>query len=137
MLCTRCFGASLWALWGGAIAPASHARQVLRLSTTTSTDNSGWLAYLLPAFEAKSGMKVHVIAVGTGKALVTPYSTHYFADSMKERLLVRLRGSLAEFGLARTGGAGAYEAHIAGLGETMRHLTLRGWGAAGGEQQKN
>lgn len=41
----------------------------LRLSTTTSTDNSGLLKYLLPAFEAKYGMKVHVISVGTGKAL--------------------------------------------------------------------
>lgn len=43
--------------------------KVLRLSTTTSTDNSGLLGYLLPFFEAKSGMQVKVIAVGTGKAL--------------------------------------------------------------------
>ena len=48
---------------------AASARQVLRMSTTTSTDNSGLLAYLLPQFEAKTGMKVQVIAVGTGKAL--------------------------------------------------------------------
>ena len=51
------------------IAPASHAQQILRLSTTTSTDNSGLLAWLLPPFEAKANLKVHVIAVGTGKAL--------------------------------------------------------------------
>jgi tungstate transport system substrate-binding protein len=43
--------------------------KVLRLSTTTSTDNSGLLPYLLPAFEAKTGIQVKVIAVGTGKAL--------------------------------------------------------------------
>lgn len=42
---------------------------VLRLSTTTSTENSGLLAAVLPAFEAKHGIKVHVIAVGSGKAL--------------------------------------------------------------------
>lgn len=48
--------------------PAS-AQQVIRLSTTTSTDNSGLLAYLLPAFEAKTNSKVQVIAVGSGKAL--------------------------------------------------------------------
>lgn len=42
---------------------------VIRLATTTSTDNSGLLAYLLPAFENKTGYRVHVIAVGTGKAL--------------------------------------------------------------------
>jgi tungstate transport system substrate-binding protein len=51
------------------IAPCMAAPQVLRLSTTTSTDNSGLLAHLLPAFEAKAGLKVHVIAVGSGKAL--------------------------------------------------------------------
>ena len=45
------------------------AQQVIRLSTTTSTENSGLLTYLLPAFEAKTGAKVHVISVGTGKAL--------------------------------------------------------------------
>lgn len=48
---------------------AAQAQQVIRLSTTTSTENSGLLAFLLPAFEAKSGSKVHVISVGTGKAL--------------------------------------------------------------------
>jgi len=47
----------------------AFAQQVLKMSTTTSTDNSGLLGYLLPAFEARSGMKVQVIAVGTGKAL--------------------------------------------------------------------
>ncbi len=41
----------------------------LRLATTTSTDNSGLLAYLLPDFEESVGCKVDVIAVGTGKAL--------------------------------------------------------------------
>ena len=45
------------------------AQNVLRLSTTTSTENSGLLAQLLPAFEAKTGIKVNVISVGTGKAL--------------------------------------------------------------------
>ena len=45
------------------------AQEVIKLSTTTSTENSGLLKYLLPAFEAKSNMRVHVISVGTGKAL--------------------------------------------------------------------
>lgn len=47
--------------------PASPG--VLRMSTTTSTENSGLLKYLLPAFEARSGLKMEVISVGTGKAL--------------------------------------------------------------------
>jgi tungstate transport system substrate-binding protein len=50
-------------------APAALAQQTLKLSTTTSTENSGLLKYLLPPFETKTGIKVHVISVGTGKAL--------------------------------------------------------------------
>lgn len=47
----------------------AFAQSVLRLSTTTSTENSGLLRHLLPVFEAQSGIKVHVISVGSGKAL--------------------------------------------------------------------
>ncbi len=47
---------------------AAHA-DTLRLATTTSTENSGLLAAILPDFEQKTGIEVHVIAVGTGKAL--------------------------------------------------------------------
>ncbi|MFZ3288574.1 MAG: substrate-binding domain-containing protein [Telluria sp.] len=50
-------------------APFATAQQVIRLSTTTSTENSGLLAWLLPAFEAKTDTRIHVISVGTGKAL--------------------------------------------------------------------
>lgn len=49
--------------------PAGGADKVLRLATTTSTENSGLLKFLLPRFERESGYKVHVISVGTGKAL--------------------------------------------------------------------
>lgn len=45
------------------------AAERLKLSTTTSTENAGLLGYLLPAFEKDTGIKVDVIAVGTGKAL--------------------------------------------------------------------
>jgi tungstate transport system substrate-binding protein len=41
----------------------------LLLATTTSTENSGLLSVLLPPFEKQSGIKVDVIAVGTGRAL--------------------------------------------------------------------
>lgn len=39
------------------------------LATTTSTRDTGLLDSLLPVFEAKSGSKVKVIAVGTGQAI--------------------------------------------------------------------
>ncbi|MGB1111259.1 MAG: substrate-binding domain-containing protein [Gammaproteobacteria bacterium] len=51
-------------------APSMAAdSKIIRLATTTSTENSGLLADLLPAFSKDSGYEVHVIAVGTGKAL--------------------------------------------------------------------
>lgn len=43
--------------------------QELVLSTTTSTENSGLLAYLLPDFESKFNATVKVVAVGTGAAI--------------------------------------------------------------------
>jgi len=43
--------------------------KIIRLATTTSTENSGLLAYLLPVFKKQTGFEVHIIAVGTGKAL--------------------------------------------------------------------
>ena len=56
-------------LLAAATAAPAFAQQVIRLSTTTSTENSGLLQYLLPKFEAKTNSKVNVISVGTGKAL--------------------------------------------------------------------
>jgi len=41
----------------------------LKMATTTSTENSGLLKYLLPRFEQKTGINVKVIAVGSGKAM--------------------------------------------------------------------
>ena len=52
-----------------ACGAAGAAADVLRLATTTSTENSGLLKELLPGFSAASGLSVHVIAVGTGKAM--------------------------------------------------------------------
>lgn len=52
-------------------APVLRAAEkpILRLATTTSTENSGLLREILPTFEAETGYRVHVIAVGTGRAL--------------------------------------------------------------------
>lgn len=56
-------------LLGTAFADSQPANKVLKMATTTSTENSGLLAELLPLFEKDSGYSVQVIAVGTGKAL--------------------------------------------------------------------
>jgi tungstate transport system substrate-binding protein len=51
------------------LCTASHAEERLKMSTTTSTQDSGLLKVLLPPFEQKNNCKVDVIAVGTGQSL--------------------------------------------------------------------
>lgn len=41
----------------------------IRCASTTSTQNSGLFDYILPIFKKKTGIKVDVIAVGTGAAI--------------------------------------------------------------------
>lgn len=57
---------------GGAVSPAAPspaAQKDLILATTTSTQDSGLLEVLVPAFEAASGYTVKTVAVGSGAAL--------------------------------------------------------------------
>ena len=61
------------------------------LATTTSTQDSGLLDYLLPAFTAETGWEVSTIAVGTGKAL------QMGVDGEADVLLVHARASEDEF----------------------------------------
>ena len=49
-------------------AATAETRQI-RLSTTTSVNDSGLLGYLLPIFEEKYGYAVEVYSAGTGKAI--------------------------------------------------------------------
>ncbi|MGA7878391.1 MAG: substrate-binding domain-containing protein [Desulfoferrobacter sp.] len=43
--------------------------QVLKMATTTSTDNTGLLDYLAPRFKQDTGIELQWVSVGTGKAL--------------------------------------------------------------------
>jgi tungstate transport system substrate-binding protein len=52
-----------------ALYSTAAAEERLKMSTTTSTQDSGLLKVLLPPFEKKNNCKVDVIAVGTGQAL--------------------------------------------------------------------
>ena len=47
---------------------ASAATEII-CSSTTSTENSGLFGYILPQFEKKTGIKVKVVARGTGAAI--------------------------------------------------------------------
>jgi tungstate transport system substrate-binding protein len=56
-------------LFLAALALPACAQKYITVSSTTSTEQSGLFKHLLPAFTAKSGIEVRVVAVGTGQAL--------------------------------------------------------------------
>ena len=60
------------ALFVGSLATASVVfaqDRFIIMASTTSTEQSGLFAHLLPAFSAAAGIEVRVVAVGTGQAL--------------------------------------------------------------------
>jgi TorA maturation chaperone TorD len=58
--------------------------------------------------------------VGTGRAEVTPYLTHYTIKYATDNPLVELRQQLIHWGLARRENVNEPEDHIAGVCETLR-----------------
>jgi len=64
------FAAIAIALACAAGGSAAANPRTMTLGSTTSTEQSGLFAHLLPRFEEATGIKVRVIAVGTGQALV-------------------------------------------------------------------
>lgn len=69
----------------------TEAKGEIILSTTTSTENSGLLDFLLPQFTEDTGYDVKVIAVGTGQALKMG------EDGEADVLLVHAKASEEEF----------------------------------------
>ena len=51
------------------ISVTASAETGIRMASTTSTQNSGLFDYLLPLFEKKTGIKIDVVAVGTGASI--------------------------------------------------------------------
>ena len=58
-----------FAACGGNETPDGPANPVIRMSTTTSVNDSGLLPYLLPVFEEATGYTVEVQSAGTGAAI--------------------------------------------------------------------
>ena len=48
---------------------ATAEEKFITVASTTSTEQSGLFGYLLPIYERQTGVKVHVVALGTGQAL--------------------------------------------------------------------
>ena len=62
----RVFLVMLFALAAGT---AQAQDRFITVASTTSTEQSGLFGFLLPIFEKESGIKVRVVALGTGQAL--------------------------------------------------------------------
>ena len=59
-------------LWGGLLAGASLVQAQspsIVMASTTSTEQSGFFAYLLPEFKKATGIDIKVVALGTGQAI--------------------------------------------------------------------
>jgi tungstate transport system substrate-binding protein len=63
LFCSTALAGALFAL-----STAAQEKFII-VASTTSTEQSGLFGYLLPVYEKKSGVKVRVVAVGTGQAL--------------------------------------------------------------------
>jgi tungstate transport system substrate-binding protein len=61
--------AVLLALTAFAVSTVNAAEKTIILATTTSTQDSGLLDVLIPAFEKESGFMVKAISVGSGQAM--------------------------------------------------------------------
>ena len=61
---------ALLLLQAGPVRAEPPAQSII-LASTTSVENSGLLAHILPGFTRETGITVHVLAQGTGQALKT------------------------------------------------------------------
>lgn len=95
------------------------------------------LAAAARAMDAEAARREYdELFVGTGKAPVTPYASYYLSQTGREKILVRLRGELADLGLARSAQTHEPEDHMAALFDVMRHLILLGSGDAALQKQQ-
>ncbi|HVR93968.1 MAG TPA: extracellular solute-binding protein [Casimicrobiaceae bacterium] len=65
----RSFAIGLVALIALGTLSTQAQERYITVASTTSTEQSGLFSHLLPRFEQGRGIKVHVVAVGTGQAL--------------------------------------------------------------------
>ncbi len=76
---------------GGEKTPEAPENPVIRMSTTTSVNDSGLLPYLLPVFEEATGYTVEVQSAGTGAAIQKA------VDGNADLILVHAKASEEEF----------------------------------------
>jgi len=77
---------------------------------------------LRTAFPARLEQEHTELFIGTGKAEVTPYLSHYVLRHSNDSPLVELRQQLVAWGIGRKEQVPEYEDHISGVCETMRFV---------------
>jgi TorA maturation chaperone TorD len=82
-------------------------------------------------------LEFDAVFVGTGKAPVSTYLSHYHPVARKEVLLVELRDTLAQLGLGRTATSSEPEDNLATVLEVMRHLVAAGSDAQSLRRQRD
>ena len=80
-----------FAACGGNETPEGPSNPIIRMSTTTSVNDSGLLSYLLPVFEEATGYTVEVQSAGTGAAIQAA------KDGNADLILVHAKASEEEF----------------------------------------
>ena len=113
------------------IAELRHAAPPRRTATPLTAEGaalkSAWARLVeacAGAFPARLEEEHLQLFVGVGKAEVTPYLSAYIERAEGDNPLARLRGQLAEWGLARREEAVEPEDHVSALCETMRWLIV-------------
>jgi TorA maturation chaperone TorD len=83
------------------------------------------------------GREFFSLFIGLGRGELLPYGSFYLTGFLHERPLARLRGDLAEFGIARAEGQCEPEDHIAILCEVMAGLADGRFAAPPGADQRH
>ena len=65
----RALAGLIFAALAALAASAAAQERFIVVASTTSTEQSGLFGHILPAFKARSGIDVRVVALGTGQAL--------------------------------------------------------------------
>ena len=120
--------ANLYGLVARLFYAAPDAQLISELLSSPALEGEGELAAAwremvgacASAFPAALESEHMELFIGTGRAPVTPYLSHYVLKHAKDAPLVDLRIQLAAWGIARREGVAEYEDHISGVCETMR-----------------
>ena len=122
--------ANLYGLVARLFYAAPDANLIAELLRAPPVEGEGELALVCgemveacaSAFPAVLESEHTELFIGTGKAPVTPYLSHYVPRQANHNPLVELRQQLANWGIGRRENVPEYEDHISGVCETMRFI---------------